>query len=80
MWDYHLTNGQVLDLLRTGNETQRLWLTGKIISHARFEDIWNYLTPANVASLYPKLRLQPTLKKYWGRALNAWGYYVQPAK
>lgn len=76
LWDYNLTHDQVKALLASGNETDRLWLTGRILSHARFEDVWKYLHVSDVVKLLPKLRMRSTIKRSWQRALNVWGYNV----
>lgn len=76
LWDYDLTQDQILAILHGNNEVERLWLIARIITHARFEDIWQYLTLEDIVNIFPKLRLTPKTKQDWQRALNVWGYHV----
>lgn len=76
LWDYDLTEDQVHKILRDDNETERLWLTARILSSANFDDVWKYLTLGQVVESFPKLRMRPVIKDYWRRALTVWGYDV----
>lgn len=76
LWDYDLTADQVRSILRSGNETDRLWLTARILSSARYEDVWQYLTIKDIVDIYPKLRLRSQIKNAWSYALGVWGYDV----
>lgn len=76
LWDYDLTEAQIHDILRGDNEVEKLWLIGRIMTHAKFEDIWQYLSPRDIIKVFPKLRLTPKAKQNWQRALNTWGYHV----
>jgi len=76
IWDYDLTEERIHAILRGNNEVEKLWLTGRIITHAKFEDIWQYLTLEDIVKVFPKLRLPPKSRQDWQRALNVWGYHV----
>ena len=76
LWDYELTENQIHTILHGTNETEKLWLMTRIITHAKFEDIWQYLTIEDIIKVFPKLRLSPKSKQNWQRALNVWGYHV----
>lgn len=76
LWDYNLTRPDVERILHGTNETEKLWMIGRILTHARFEDIWDYLTPSEIAEVFPGLKLRPELKTTWKQALNIWGYHV----
>jgi len=76
LWDYDLTKDQIHAILRGDNEVEKLWLTARILTHARFEDIWKYLTLQDIVKIFPKLRLSQKVKQDWQRALNVWGYHV----
>lgn len=76
LWDYDLTDKQVHDILQGFNEVEKLWLTARIMTHAKFEDIWKYLTVEDILKVFPKLRLTPKAKQDWQRAFNIWGYHV----
>ena len=76
LWDYNLTEDQIHAILRNNNEIEKLWLTARIMTHAKFEDIWKYLTVSDILKVFPKLRLAPKAKRDWQRSLNVWGYNV----
>lgn len=76
IWDYDLDERRIRAILRGNNEVEKLWLTAKILTHARFEDIWKYLKAEDIVKLFPKLRLPPKIKQNWQYTLNVWGYHV----
>jgi hypothetical protein len=76
LWDYDLNENQIRTILHGNNEIEKLWLITRIITHAKFEDIWQYLTLEDVVKVFSKLRLRPKSKQDWQRALNVWGYHV----
>ncbi len=76
LWDYDLTETQVKKILRQGDEYNKLWLIARILEHAHFDDVFKYLTTKEILDYFPKLKMRPVVKKYWQRALAAWGYYV----
>lgn len=76
LWDYDLTESDVRGVLHGENETERLWMAGRILEHARFEDVWKYLTISEVVTMFPKLRMRAWLKEAWKRTLNVWGHNV----
>lgn len=76
LWDYDLTKDQVKAILHGTNETEKLWLISRIMTHAKFDDIWHYLHLKDIVKVFPKLRLPSRIKQNWQRALNVWGYHV----
>lgn len=80
LWDYKITNEQVKHILQGKNEVEKRWLIARIITHARFEDIWQYLTINDIVHALPKLQLKPSVQDAWKRALTVWGYHVQTQK
>jgi len=78
LWDYDLTEEEVRKILKEGDEFSRLWLMGRILSHARFEDVFKYLTLKDILTVFPKLKMRKEIKKAWERAFSAWGYHVYP--
>lgn len=71
LWDYDLTEGQIREILN-GPARQRLWLVARILEHARFEEVWRYLTPRETERDLPLLRMDEKLKDHWALALNRW--------
>ena len=76
LWDYDLSENQIRKILHGNNEVEKLWLIARIITHAKFDDIWSYLTLDDIVKAFPKLRLTPKAKQDWERALKIWGYHV----
>ena len=76
LWDYNLTKDNIQAILRGDNQTERAWLIARIITHARYEDIWKYVHVSDIVENFPKLRLKPEVAKAWKRALTVWGYHV----
>lgn len=73
MWDYPLSTEEIRAIL-TGPRKQRLWLVAKILQHAKWAEIWSYLTPRHIAIDLPLLRLPEKTKQHWQYALQHWGY------
>ena len=76
LWDYDLSENQIRKILHGNNEVEKLWLIARIITHAKFDDIWQYLTLEDIVRVFSKLRLSLKSKQNWQRALNVWGYHV----
>lgn len=76
LWDYSLTNKQIRAILQGNNDIEKLWLIGRILTHAKFDDVWRYLKVKQIVAVFPKLRLPHQSKQAWQRALIAWGYHV----
>lgn len=76
LWDYDISEPRVRDILRTGTEVEKEWLITRIMTKARFEDIWKYLKVKEIVRYFPKLRMRPREKVSWQRALSVWGYAV----
>jgi hypothetical protein len=76
LWDYDLSEDDVRAILHTGGELDKQWLIARILTSARFEDVWKYLTVKDLVFYFAKLRMRPQVKLAWKRALNVWGYEV----
>lgn len=76
LWDYDLTDAQVREILHGNNETERRWLMSRILASAAYQDVWHYLTLADIVKEFPYLKMRPQIKEMWGRALRVWGYHV----
>lgn len=76
LWEYDLTEDQIRAILHGNNEVGKLWLMARILTHAKFEDIWQYLNLEDIIRVFSKLRLPPKTKQAWQRAFNVWGYHV----
>lgn len=72
LWDYDLTEDEVQTLLRTGDETTRIWLASRILESARYADVWRYLSLTELRALFPHLKLKPPVREAWAYALHVW--------
>jgi len=72
LWDYDLTADDVRGLLANGSPVERRWLIERLLTQARWEEIWDYLTPQQVREDLPHLRLPANVKATWERALELW--------
>ncbi len=76
LWDYDLTEDDARRILRGDNDVEKWWMMGRILTNARFEDIWRYLSVRDIVREFTHLRLRPQVKANWLRALTVWGYHV----
>ena len=72
LWDYDLTEGDVHTLLRSGDDETKIWLASRILESARFEDVWRYLSLAELKAIFPQLKLKPPVRAAWAYALGVW--------
>ena len=68
LWDYQLNEKQIHSILLGNNELEKQWIIARILTHAKYEDIWKYLTVEKIVAIFPKLRLPERTKKAWKRA------------
>lgn len=71
LWDYDLGESQIREIL-SGPLEQRKWLVAKILEHAKFDEVWKYLTPRDVERDLPSLRLNPKTREHWAFAVKIW--------
>lgn len=72
LWDYDLSDAEIREIL-SGPQKNRLWLVARILEHAKFEEVWDYLSIDDIRRDLPKLRMRPKLKKHWEYAIKRWG-------
>ena len=77
LWDYDWSEKKVRKVLKEGDEYQKRWLIGRIVDHASFKDVFNFLTIKDILQIWPKLRIRSEIKNAWEKAFKAWGYYVK---
>lgn len=71
LWEYSLRPGEIQEIL-SGPRQNRLWLVAKILEHAQWNEIWDYLTVDQIAEDLPYLRLPQKTKAHWYYSLNRW--------
>ncbi len=73
LWDEPLSRDDLKKLLDGENEEERLYYAAKILREARFEEVWDYLSPAFLASEWEKLRWRLGRKKrFWEFFYATW--------
>lgn len=76
LWDYDLNNGQVRAILRSADVLEKAWLVSRILQYARWDDIWRYLTLADIRQVFDHLRFRrPQDKELWAYALHKWSQH-----
>lgn len=76
LWDYNLSEDQLKQKLSVGTVLEKQWLIARILTSAHYEDIWRYLKVNDVVTHFANLRMRPTHKAKWSKALRIWGYAV----
>lgn len=74
IWDYDISEDQIPQILQGGDEQQKVWLIGRILQYARWEDIWKYLTLDMVRQYFDRIAWRfPETKEMWRYSLELWG-------
>lgn len=71
IWEYDLSDNGVREILTQPLE-KRKWLVAKILKHARFDEVWKYLSPRDIERDLPSLRLPQKTKDHWAYAIKRW--------
>ncbi len=81
LWDYEMTKNQVLEILSyRGYPPQKLWLIERILTQAKFNEIFEYLTIDEIKKTLPQLRLSKKILKRWMYAVQRWDQYRDKTK
>ena len=72
IWDYDLTDADIRAILRGDDEEQKAWLVARLLEAARYDDIWQYISLAELRTIFPKLQLKPQVRAAWEFALLVW--------
>ncbi|MBN2148399.1 MAG: hypothetical protein JW726_13505 [Anaerolineales bacterium] len=72
IWDYDLTEADIRAILRGDDEEQKAWIVARLLESARYEDIWQYISLAELRAIFPKLQLKPQVRAAWEFALLVW--------
>jgi hypothetical protein len=43
-----------------------------MLESARYEDVWQYISLAELRTIFPILHLKPQVRAAWGFALSVW--------
>jgi hypothetical protein len=73
LWDERLSRNDLKTLLDSRNEEERLYYAAKILREATFEEVWDYFSPAFLASHWEGLRWRLGRKKgFWEFLYATW--------
>lgn len=73
LWDYDLSSSQVREILaQPGLSSTKQWLIERILTEARFDEVWDYLDLKTLQRYFPKLHLPKDVQKRWSYALKRW--------
>lgn len=72
-WDYDLTEEDVRAILSGNDEDRKIWVIGRIVQYALFDDIWKFIKLTDLEKYYDRLSWRtPYFKELWGYALGVW--------
>lgn len=72
IWDYDLTDTDIRKILRSEEHEQKAWLVARLLESARFEDVWQYISLAELRAIFPSLQLKSQVRAAWEFALRTW--------
>ena len=72
-WDYDISDEGVRHILRSGSLAEKAWVITRILEYAKWDDIWRYLTLADIRQNFEHLRFRrPQDRELWAFALERW--------
>ena len=73
LWDEPTTRFELKQILSGGNDEARLYYAAKILREARFEEVWEYLSPTFLAANWDGLQSRLGRKKqFWQFLFSTW--------
>jgi hypothetical protein len=73
LWDEDISVGELRQVLEDGSEYERVRLVGKMLREARDIDVWEFMTPAQVAEMLPKVgRRLGRRAGFWRFLIDGW--------
>ena len=73
LWDEDVTVAELEAVMRGGPEPERLRLLGKMLREARDIDVWQFVTPTQVARALPQLgRRLGRRRPFWEFLIHGW--------
>jgi hypothetical protein len=77
LWDYDLSDEEVRHILHNGTPTEKAWIMTRILEYAKWEDIWRYLTVADIRQNFAHLRFRRLQdRELWAYALDRWEHHA----
>lgn len=74
IWDYDLTEEDVRTILHGDNEYEKIQMMVRILESARWDEIWRYLTLAEVQRYWPQIyrHMRREVRDVWAWAMEVW--------
>ncbi|MBL8800351.1 MAG: hypothetical protein JNN27_00025 [Planctomycetes bacterium] len=73
LWDMDLTLERFRELLATGDEATRLHLTAKLMRQAKPDDVFTFLSEAQIRERWPHIEAQlGRSRAFWAWLLAQW--------
>lgn len=73
LWDEDVSCAELCAVLRGPDTARRDRLLGKMLREARDVDVWNFVTPAEVARTLPRLgRRLGRRRRFWEFLIEGW--------
>ena len=73
LWDDPMTVAELQGRLHSASEEERLRLLALVLREARDPDVWRFVSPEEVARLWPRLSCRLGLRRsFWEFLLEAW--------
>ncbi len=68
--DAEVSESRARSLLTQGSREERAWVISHLLRFAQWDDIWTYVTRAEVRNILPRLELPENLQAAWARMLK----------
>lgn len=72
LWDYDLSPQKIRAILHGTNHLQKDWLMARLLQHASWQTIWEYLDLSMLKDHLEHLPIEPSLKAHWAYATKRW--------
>lgn len=73
LWDYNLSDQRVRQIIDKGDKFSRHFMVARILESAKYDDVWKYITLADLVHIFPDLKLKKEVRRSWEKAFKAWG-------
>jgi hypothetical protein len=72
-WDYDLSEADIQRIIRQGEPAEKAWVITRILEYAKWDDIWRYLTLADIRHSFGRLSFRRDQdRELWAYALDRW--------
>jgi hypothetical protein len=74
-WDYDITDAEICRILRGGSSEEKAWVISRILEHAKWDDIWRYLSVDDIRENLDRLQFRRAEdRELWAHALERWAH------